>query len=95
MLITLEGWMTAQVFIKLSSKLAAEQGVVDSLDGAMDLEHDTSSNATHSEATNLNNSDKPRLSRSARRALSAEKKLQNSSMDKFMKSNRTSSSSTV
>jgi len=81
-LITFEGWMTAQVFLKLSSKLAAEQGMVDGLDGTVDSEYDTSSNVINSEDAVSNHSHIHTLSSSATRALSAEKTMRNDSGEK-------------
>lgn len=65
--------MTAQVLIKLSSKLAAEQGMVGGFDGIMDSRPSASDTALGSEDSALNRSDKSRLSKGTRRASSAEK----------------------
>ncbi len=68
---SIEGWMTAQVFIKLSSKLAAEQGVVGGLDGSLDSEKGTSYKA---EDTALQRSIRVSLVNGVRRGLLAQKK---------------------
>jgi hypothetical protein len=94
-LITFEGWMTAQVFLKLSSKLAAEQGVVDGLDGTVDFEHDTSSNVINSEVAVSHHSHKHTLSSSATRALPAEETMQNDSREKSKKKSSGSSVSST
>lgn len=86
--------MTAQVFLKLSSKLATEQGV-DSLDGAVDSGHGTSSNATHSEDAIAYHSHKHTLSSSATRALSAEEKLRNGSRERSKKKSSGSTTSST
>jgi hypothetical protein len=85
--------MTAQVFLKLSSKLAAEQGLVDGLDGTMDFGHGVSSYAVYPGDATLDHADKPRLSRSARRALSSKKTLRNGSREKYKKNSNDSSAS--
>lgn len=95
MLTTIEGWMTAQVFIKLSSKLAAEQGVVDGLDGSMDFGYGASSNAVDPEDALSHAVDKPYLSRSTSRASSAQKKLRSGSREKSKKKTGSSSTSSI
>ena len=85
MLITPEGWMTAQVFIKLSSKLAAEKGVIDGLDGTMYPGHGTPSNVIDPEDALLHDANKPYLSRSTSRASWTQKKLRSGSREKSKK----------
>jgi hypothetical protein len=95
-MLTPEGWMTAQVFIKLSSKLAVEKGVIDDLDGTMDSVHGTSSNAIDPKDALLHDADKPCLSRSTRRTSWAQEKLQSGSREESKKrSNGRSTSSTM
>jgi hypothetical protein len=77
--------MTAQVLIKLSSKLAAEQGLVGGFDGTMDSRPGASDTALGSEDAALNHSDKSRLSRGTRRASWAEKNLKSENTEKSKK----------
>jgi hypothetical protein len=77
--------MTAQVLIKLSSKLAAEQGIVGGFDGTMDSRPGASDIALGSEDAALNHSDKSHLSRVTRRASWADKKPQNDNTEKSKK----------
>lgn len=74
MLTVCSGWMTAQVFVKLSSKLAAEQGIVGGFDGTLD-----SAPATPEEAIET------RLSSGFQRAPSTEKKPRQESKHKSKK----------
>jgi hypothetical protein len=87
--------MTAQVFLKLSSKLAAEQGVVGDLDGAADSGHGSSSNAIHSEDAVSYSSHKYTLSGSTARGLSFGKKLRNGSKERSKKKPSGSSTSST
>jgi hypothetical protein len=82
----IQGWMTAQVFLKLSSKLAAEQGVVDGIDGTVDSGLGASSNAVDSDDAILHH---------ARRASSAQKKLRGGSREKSKKTSYVSSTSST
>jgi len=66
--------MTAQVFIKLSSKLAAEQGVVGGFDGPLDSAPGTTEKAIET-----------RLSSSTKNASSTEKKSRNGAKEKSKK----------